>query len=173
MLIDLCGANGHRLTLIDSAEMLANLPDAPFIAKRPGLFPKCRDALADLRGTVDVILCYSVLHYVFIDADVFSFMDSALELLAAGGQMLIGDIPNISKRRRFFASDAGIAFHKRFTGTDTMPPDEPAIDRQIDDSVLLDLVRRARLAGADAYLVPQDPALPMANRREDILVRKP
>lgn len=173
MLIELCREQGHRLTLIDSAPMLANLPDAGFIAKRAGLFPDCRDKLADLRGAADVILSYSVLHYVVVDSDAVSFIDSALAMLAAGGQMLIGDIPNVSKRRRFFASEAGIAFHKRFTGTDTMPPDEPPTPHQIDDAMLLELVRRARDTGADAYLVPQDPALPMANRREDLLVRKP
>jgi hypothetical protein len=173
MLIELCRAQGHQLNLVDSTEMLAHLPDAPFIFKRPGLFPKCQDDLADLRGEVDVIVCYSVLHYVFVDADVFAFMDAALELLAPGGQMLIGDIPNVSKRRRFFASEAGIAFHKKFTGTNTSPPVEPEIHGQIDDAVLLRLLLRARLAGADAYLVPQNAALPMAHRREDLLVVKP
>jgi hypothetical protein len=38
---------------------------------------------------------------------------------------------------------------------------------------MIALLLRARAAGADAYIVPQDPALPMANRREDILIRKP
>ena len=175
MLIELCGARGHRLCLVDSPQMLARLPDAPFIDKRPGLFPKCRDALADLRGTVAVMLCYSVLHYVFVDANVFDFVDVALELLAPGGELLIGDIPNASKRRRFFASEAGIAFHRAFTGTDTMPPveDNVTVRGVLDDAVVMALLARARAAGADAYVVPQNPALPMANRREDILVRRP
>jgi hypothetical protein len=175
MLIDLCRAQGHRLCLVDSAEMLALLPDAPFIDKRPGLFPKCRAALADLRGGVAVALSYSVLHYVFVDASVFDFVDLAIELLAPNGEMLIGDIPNASKRGRFFASDAGIAFHRRFTGGDSPPPaaDDGPARGKIDDAVILGLLARARAAGADAYVVPQDTALPMANRREDILLRRP
>jgi hypothetical protein len=174
MLIELCRGQGHRLCLVDSPEMLAQLPDAPFVDKRPGLFPDCAAALADLRGAVDVILCYSVLHYVFVDASVFDFIDVALDLLAPGGELLIGDIPNLSKRRRFFSSEAGIAFHRRFTGTDTLPPTQPEGPARfrLDDAVVIGLVARARAAGADAYIVPQDPALPMANRREDILIRK-
>jgi hypothetical protein len=175
MLIDLCGARGHRLCLVDSPQMLARLPDAPFVDKRPGLFPKCREALVDLRGSVAVILSYSVLHYVFLDANVFDFVDVALELLAPGGEFLIGDIPNASKRRRFFLSEAGIAYHRAFTGTDTMPPIEGNVSARgaLDDAVVLALLTRARAAGADAYVVPQNPALPIANRREDILVRRP
>ena len=69
MLIELCRTKGHRLCFVDSAEMLAQLPDAPFIDKRPGLFPKCRESLSELTGKVDVALCYSVLHYVFVDAN--------------------------------------------------------------------------------------------------------
>src|SRR5256885_8167314 len=31
---------------------------------------------------------------------------------------LIGDIPNVSQRKRFFSSPAGIKFHQEFTGRD-------------------------------------------------------
>lgn len=173
MLIDLCRDQGHELHLVDSSPMLANLPDAPFVKKRPGLFPDCCAELADLTGQVDVILCYSVLHYVFIDSDPAAFMDAALSLLAPGGELLIGDVPNVSKRRRFFASAAGIAYHQAFTGTNTLPPVEANIPGSIDDAALIKLLLQARAAGADAYLMPQDPDLPMANRREDLLIRKP
>lgn len=174
MLIDLCRNQGHELYLVDSSAMLSNLPDAPFIRKRSGLFPDCRADLADLTGKIDVILCYSVLHYVFIDSDPAAFMDAALSLLAPGGEFLIGDIPNVSKRRRFFASAAGIAYHQAFTGTNTLPPPvEANVPGSIDDDALIKLVLQARAAGADAYLMPQDPALPMANRREDLVIRRP
>lgn len=174
MLIDLCSAQGHQLFLIDSEEMLRHLPDAPFIDKRPGLFPS-RAAVADLKGRVDVINCYSVLHYIFIDANPFDFIDLCLELLRPGGELLIGDIPNVSKRRRFFSSDAGVAYHRAFTGTDTMPALQDGVSsvNVIDDAAVMDIVMRARAAGADAYLLPQPASLPMANRREDILIRRP
>ena len=174
MLIDLCAAQGHRLVLVDSPEMLAQLSERPFVEKRPGMFPRDRRALADLCGGVDVILCYSVLHYIYVDADVNDFLDALLELLAPGGEALIGDIPNVSKRRRFFASEAGVAFHRAFTGTDSLPPAEDGSNtNRIDDAIIANLLQRARAAGSDAYWLPQPPSLPMANRRDDILIRRP
>jgi len=60
-------------------------------------------------------------------------------------------------------------------GTDAPP--EVAFNRveheAIDDAVVLGLLARARAAGCDAYVVPQRDDLPMANRREDILIAKP
>jgi hypothetical protein len=108
--------------------------------------------------------------------NVFAFFDACLELLADGGQLLIGDIPNQSMRKRFFSSASGVRFHQEFTGGTGAAPAvahntlEPG---HIDDAALLGLVLRARSAGYDAFLLPQAPDLPMANRREDLLVRKP
>jgi hypothetical protein len=175
-LIDLCRRRGHRLTLIDSAEMLALLPEPPDVEKIVGRFPEdCGDFLAARRGGFDAVLVYSVLQYVFAEGNVFAFLDSALELLADGGQLLIGDLPNQSMRKRFFSSAAGVRFHRRFTGGDEPPRVEhQALEPgKIDDAVVLSLVLRARAAGFHAYLLPQAPALPMANRREDLLIVKP
>ena len=47
------------------------------------------------------------------------------------------------------------------------------VERQIDDAVIAAMLGRARAAGTDAWVVPQPPHLPMANRREDILLRRP
>jgi hypothetical protein len=175
MLVELCRRQGHTLLLVDSAEMLARLPDGPFVRKFPAYYPRCEELFAEYAGRVDVLLCYSVLHYVFAESNLWDFLDASLGLLAAGGQMLLGDVPNVSKRRRFFASAAGVEFHREFTKTETTP--EVVFNRvergQIDDAVVLSLVARARAEGCDAYVVPQREDLPMANRREDILFRKP
>lgn len=175
MLINLCREKNHTLTLIDSAEMLGHLPDETFIEKIAALYPNCPDVILRLQSKVGVILCYSVLHYILIDAAFFRFLDTSLSLLAPGGQMLIGDIPNISKRKRFFASETGIRFHQEFMKTAELP--NVAFNQiehdQIDDAVVISLLQRARLAGFDAYVLPQNPALPMANRREDILIIRP
>ncbi len=175
MLAELCRRQGHTLLLVDSAEMLARLPDGPFVRKFPAYYPRCEELFAEYGGRVDVLLCYSVLHYVFAESNLWDFLDASLTLLADGGQMLVGDVPNVSKRRRFFASAAGVRFHQEFTKTETEP--EVVFNRvergQIDDSVVLSLVARARAEGCDAYVVPQRDDLPMANRREDILIRKP
>jgi hypothetical protein len=123
---------------------------------------------------MDAVIVYSVLHYVYAEADVGVFLDRAVELLAHGGAMLIGDVPNVSKRKRFFSSPAGIEFHKRFMGTDEAPVVDDRVEPdKIDDSVVLGLLERARGAGCDAYVLPQRLDLPLANRREDILVVRP
>lgn len=175
MLIDLCRAQQHTLLLVDSEEMLANLPDEPFIKKIAGFYPQCESLFEEYGGRVDVILNYSVLHYIFVETSVWDFLDRSLELLAEGGEMLIGDIPNVSKRNRFFSGPRGIKFHQEFTQSQTSPPITfNRIERhKIDDSVIVALLTRARLQGFDSYLLPQGEDLPMANRREDILIRKP
>ncbi len=167
--------NRHELILVDSAEMLELLPENKAVRKIAAYYPNCPDLLSELYGTVDVILCYSVFHYIVAESNMWNFLDQSLMLLAAGGAMLIGDIPNISKRKRFFDSSAGKAYHRDFMDTDQDPEVkfncvEPG---SIDDSLMVGIVLRARLAGFDAYILPQDRRLPMANRREDILIIRP
>ncbi|HVF71494.1 MAG TPA: hypothetical protein VM940_07775 [Chthoniobacterales bacterium] len=176
MMIDWCRQRDHRLVLVDSEEMLSHLPNEPFITKFSGRYPdQCGPLFEAYRGKIDAIVCYSVLHYIFIETNLFDFLDHSLTLLADGGQMLVGDVPNQSKRRRFFSSTNGIKFHQAFTGTTGLPEvNFNEVDTgKIDDSVLIGLVLRARAAGYDAYLVPQPFNLPMANRREDLLICKP
>ena len=173
-LLALCREREHRLTLVDSAEMLALLPDPPGVTKAAGRFPDdCLELLEERRGGFDAVLAYSVLQYVFAEGDVLTFLDQALSLLAEGGQLLLGDIPNRSMRRRFFASAAGARHHREFTGRDEAPPADPPAPEEIDDAAVVALLLRARAAGFHAHLVPQAPALPMANRREDLLVVRP
>src|SRR5437870_4924277 len=76
ILMDLCQRQGHGLLFCDSQEMLDHLPDAPFVKKVPGRFPKdVGDFVMEYAGRVDVILTYSVLHYVFVDLSLFEFLD--------------------------------------------------------------------------------------------------
>lgn len=175
MLIQLCRDKEHELWLVDSEEMLGQLPDGPAITKIPAMYPDCSEFLQDHQGSIDVILCYSVMHYIFVEAGFFRFIDESLALLSPGGQFLIGDIPNVSKRKRFFAGEAGREFHRKFMGTDEDPVVEfNTIERgELDDAVMMAILQRARQAGFDAYLLPQRAGLPMANRREDILITRP
>jgi hypothetical protein len=170
-----CEERGHQLVFVDSAEMLAHHADGPGLRKVPGRFPEVAAELEDLRGTAAAILAYSVLQYVFEDGSVFGFLDAALQLLAPGGALLIGDLPNASMRSRYFASDAGRAQHEAFSGGGTPPPVSfNEIQRgRLDDAAVLGLVARARAAGFHAWVVPQDARLPMANRREDLLAVRP
>jgi 2-polyprenyl-3-methyl-5-hydroxy-6-metoxy-1,4-benzoquinol methylase len=175
MLIALCAERGHDLVMIDAPEMLEQLPTGKF-CKIPGQFPnECAEFIQREAGKFDAIIVYSVLHYVMPGGDIFMFLDRLCSLLAARGVLLIGDIPNVSMRRRFFASETGVQFHRDFTGS--KDPPESAFNvlqfDQIDDAVVLGMMLRARSAGFHAFLVPQRASLPMANRREDLLIQRP
>ena len=175
MLISHCQTKKHSLILVDAPEMLEQLPDNPCVEKVAAFYPDCPQLIEKLAGKVDAILCYSVLHYIFVDTSIFRFLDISLSLLAPGGQLLIGDIPNISKRKRFFASETGVRFHQEFMHTTEIP--EVRFNQieqaQIDDAVVIALLQRSRQQGFNAYVLPQNPHLPMANRREDILIVRP
>lgn len=175
MLIEQSEKLSQKILLADSDEMLELLPNRSFIKKYPGIYPKSITDFDQLKGKVDVIIVYSVLHYIYVDGNLNSFFDKSLSLLSSGGQMLIGDIPNISKRKRFFCSDAGKKFHHDFTKSENDPIVEfnKIEDGQIDDSIVMGLINRARLQGFDAYIMPQQADLPMANRREDVLIIRP
>jgi hypothetical protein len=176
LLIEQCLKNDNTLILIDSEEMLAHLPDDCGLIKIPAYYPNdCQDFLKEYEGRADAILTYSVLHYVFDEGNLFKFLDSTLGLLNARGECLIGDVPNVSKRKRFFSSPSGIKFHQDFMKTDDAPLVEfNRIEAgQMDDAVLISLMLRARQAGFDAYVLPQSDNLPMANRREDIFIKRP
>lgn len=175
-LIGYCQRRRHKLLLFDSKAMLDLLPSGRFLRKVPGRFPDdCRSFLKPLTGRANVILVYSVFQYIFAEGKPYDFLDTCLTLLAPGGQLMLGDIPNISKRRRFFASAAGRRFHRNFTGSKTGPQVQfNSIENgHMDDAVVASVLGRCRAAGFDAYVLPQAPNLPMANRREDILVVRP
>lgn len=175
MLIDHVARLHQHLYLVDSAEMLAQLPEVEDVVKVPAFYPECPELLKRLDAKVDAVIVYSVLHYIVVDTSLFRFLDATLGLLAPGGSILLGDVPNISMRKRFFASDTGRRFHREFTGQD----EDPTIRHltiehdQIDDSVVFAILQRARAAGFHAYVLPQPPHLPLANRREDILIVRP
>ena len=165
----------QELHLVDCEEMLALLPDSPGVKRTAARFPDCPALLDRLRGRTDAVLAYSILQCVFTDGDAWRFFDAALDLLAPGGHALFGDVANISMRKRLYASDAGKAFHRRFTGRDEDPDvGHGRIEHgAIDDGVLMGMVQRARAAGFHAFLLPQPATLPMHNRREDLLVVRP
>ena len=176
MLAALAQKNNHALFFIDSNEMLAHLPDISNVHKLSGSFPSALDGREDqFTERVDVIIAYSVIQYVYAEGNLFCFLDMCLSLLAAGGEVLLGDIPNITMRKRFFKSETGRTSHHAYTGT-TVDPEVNFNQLElghIDDSIVMAILNRARAQGFHAWVVPQNLLLPMANRREDILIRKP
>lgn len=172
---EICAKQNHTLYLSDSQEMLDLIENKTNEIKIAGLFPnESFEKIKAIKG-VDVILCYSVFHYIFVDSNVWYFLDCVLEILNDGGEILIGDIPNISKRKRFFASKNGIKFHQNFTKSKEIPKVKfNCIESgKIDDALLLSIVLKCQNSGFDAYIMPQNKILPFANRRDDLLIRKP
>lgn len=175
LIIEHCNQHNQELWLVDSDSMLAQLPDDKDLHKHEGAFPKDVPQLCqDMQGQFDVIITYSVYQYVVEFDNPLEFLDTALSLLAPGGQLFIGDMPNASKRNRFFSTDAGVAFHQKNNNT----TDKPSVDHlglqhgKMDDSTVFMMMQRARAAGFESYLLPQPAHLPMANRREDLLIVK-
>lgn len=173
--IEHCIRQQHSLVLVDSAEMLALLPDHAALTKIAGAFPAVLPAVQKTGAGFDAILVYSVAQYVFAEGNLWSFVDLAAGLLNPGGTLLIGDLPNATMRKRFLASEAGREHHRRHVD----PDNDPVVDfnlaepGQINDAVILAILQRMRLAGFDAFVLPQAPELPQASRREDILIRRP
>lgn len=170
-LIEDAEALGHEVVMIDHKAMLDHLPASPNVRHIDGRFP---DDLGDV-GAFDAILLYNILHNAMLEANPFAFVDAAMARLSPGGALLIGDIPNYSKLRRFLVSERGIEHHKVYMRT-TEAPDVPAFaiaEGRIDDGLVFGLLLRARQAGYDAYVLPQPPELPLANRREDVLIVRP
>lgn len=175
MLAELCQLKSHKLLFVDSPEMLGLLPEWSHVEKLPGRYPAVSYLFDKYTNKVDVIIAYSVIQYVFAESNLWDFLDRSLALLAAGGEILFGDIPNMTMRKRFFASAAGVECHRDYTQSDELPDIrfnqlEPG---QMDDSVVFAILTRARAQGFHAWVIPQSSALPMANRREDILIRRP
>jgi SAM-dependent methyltransferase len=126
------------------------------------------------------IIIYSVLHYLG-QAEVDPFIKKAVSLLAPGGCMLLGDIPNLSLKMRFLESECGKLFQKKWdllcqeTECDMVVceyPQDPDI-AEFDDECILLILRTLREMGLNAYILPQNPRLPFGNTREDILVIRP
>lgn len=164
-----------RVLLVDSKEMLDLLPDEAFAEKHAGYFPdQTEDIINRYMGQVDYIVCYSIFHYVFYNTCIFKFLDVAASMLKPGGKLLIGDIPSVSKRKRFFSTEQGIKSHQEFTQSNTLPDVKHAViePAQIDDGVVFSILQRYRNFGLETYVLPQPKTLPMWNRREDILIEK-
>lgn len=171
-----CEDNENDLYMLDSEEMLSLLQDSTNACKIVGKFPdELEDFIVQHRNMFDAVLVYSVLHYVTIEDSVFNFIDRAVELLAPGGRLLLGDLPNRTKRKRFFLSPEGIKTHQEYTGDPNAIPNVDLFEIEygkLDDAIIFAIMQRYRNHGMETYLLPQADDLPMANRREDILIVK-
>lgn len=147
--------------------MLDLLPTTPAIKKIPAQFPN--DPIFDqLKESFDYVLSYSVIQSV---PDYSHFIHHASLLLKNQGRMLIGDIPNAEKKKRFLESQQGRIFHQKWSNSKEIPYiSQEEINRSINDQKIIDLLKEYRSNGFEAYLLEQDANLPLAHTREDILI---
>lgn len=170
-LIAHCKKKKHRLVLVDTPGMLSRLPDHGFLKKVPHQFPHHPDFLKDHRKAFDIIIIYGVVHAIYEHQNVFTFLDRAVSLLKEGGHLFVGDMANVSKKRRFLSSQGGRRFHMRWAKGKPPPRIQwLATYEDFDDSVVAQLFLRYRLMGLETYVLPQPEGLPLNQTREDLLI---
>lgn len=136
---------------------------------------------AHLQNYFSKILIYSVIHYLSDLDEVIQFIKKALSLLEPNGTVLIGDIPNIDKKKRYLDSktyqgnkDEWNLLVEKFSGVkelaSTVSVDQSLI--KIGDKEILELIRCIRDHGFEAFLMPQPLDLPFSYTRDDILIKK-
>lgn len=163
----------NNLVLVDSEEMLSLLPEVDNVTKVAVQFPD-QDFVERYQNKADAIIVYSVFHCVYLENDFITFVDSLVKLLKSGGSLLLADLPNATKKKRFLSSEQGKAFHQEWSGEKNAP--EVHWNQfeagSLDDALIIMLMMRYRQMGYETYLVPQTQQLPFCNTREDILIRK-
>lgn len=123
------------------------------------------------------ILCYSVLQYLQDEKEVFEFIDKALSLLRPKGRALFGDLPNASLKKRFLESETGKELDKQWRESIASSKNEINLNInentvQFNDQLILNILKKYREEGYDAYVLSQPKDLPFGNTREDILIIK-
>jgi len=170
--------------VIDQCALDLDLKSLPHgsLSLRAGFFPKALDE-ERLAIKYDRILCYSVLHYC---EDPALLIHQAYELLAPGGRLLIGDIPNLSRKGRFLSTKYGHAFNAlyknvpasslpRFINHQSYTEDymKSTPKPYLNDEFLESQIHKYREAGADAFILEQPQQLVYSLTREDLLIVKP
>lgn len=153
LLAEWCLTKNNELILIDSPEMLDALGKIPWGSKIAGKFP---DLLYELMlNWADVVIVYSVLQHVAMESEtaVWDFLAGATALLDRGGELLLGDLPNLDKRIRHNLPET----HESCSFT---------------DAFLMEICRVHRRLGYDAFILPQSAPLPFYQSRDDILIRR-
>lgn len=131
----------------------------------------------------DKIIIYSVLHYMKDQEEFLNFVFKAMDFLKPKGKLLLGDIPNESKKQRFSKTEFGIQFQQEWNERinnnkqdktkemlTNLSEDKDLV--VLDDDFILEVLKKIRAKGCEAYLLPQLEGLPFCYTREDILIEK-
>lgn len=166
-LAEIAQRNNQDLTLLDIEPVINKLESnmsEPLLASSKrihGIFPTKLDAPL---GSYDLIVAYSVMHYVDSPTN---FILHACKLLQKGGMIFIGDIPNLDKRIRF---NKGNSYSLLSRAGIRQLYSKSVLSDNFSDRKLMKLVRKLRCLGFDAYLYPQHRNLPHSGSREDLVV---
>jgi hypothetical protein len=77
MLLKNAEDKGQNVVLIDSQEMLNQLPDFSFCEKFSAMFPnETKQWSKENTNSFDAIICYSVLHYIAVESSVELFVEA-------------------------------------------------------------------------------------------------
>ena len=126
------------------------------------------------------VLIYSVLQYVDSLASAIRFLRRALSLLCPGGRLMLGDLPNHDKKRRFTESQSGMLASQEWSALVSdaglhplsgLPQDNRVL--VVDDDLLLSLLKCGRTDGYESYLLPQPTDLPFGHTRDDLIFVAP
>lgn len=134
----------------------------------------------DVATSFDKVLVYGVLSTLASEEEAFSFIDKALSLVAPGGRLLVGDIPNRDMKVRFFNSQEGRRFQEIWEHEQArIQHDELASLAKGDpelldagDSFVMQALLRYRKRGYEAWTEPQPESLPFGHTREDLIVAR-
>ena len=126
------------------------------------------------------IILYSVLHVFENKFQVYRVINKALNLLKSGGVILIGDLPNISLKKKFLKSKYGKIFENKWNKFNKKKNGDKKAQKilkknsiyqiKIDDEFIINLVKYFRKKGYNAYIFPQKKYLPFGHTREDIII---
>jgi len=137
-----------------------------------------------ISGVFDRIVAYSVVHYLGSQDAVRQFALAAASLLSSGGRLILGDLPNRDRQKRYQCSQAGREGELRWAqlkADHSGDNEQEAVEQQLrgtqqlgafTDSDLFSLILFLRSNGFEAYLLPQPRDLPFGETREDIIVER-
>jgi len=128
------------------------------------------------------ILIYSLIHYLSDKKEVFKFIHLALKKLKKNGILLIGDIPNISKKNRFKKNNKYKKVIKKWKKNNKLKTSgekffikKLKVDRKlvkIDDQFIFSLFKKYNNSNFETYILEQKKNLPMNYTRSDIKIIK-
>ena len=165
----------RSMTGIDHKDLLrtlkSRLPKEKNITLIPGNFLDVK-----VSGSFSRILIYSVIHYLKDEAELEKFIRKAVAVLRPGGKILIGDIPNMDRKRRFLRTTEGKKFdaHWRTLVKNNMGNNIGLIGAhfEIGDDVIARLLRLFKKLRLHAQVLRQPKTHAFSHTREDILAER-